>query len=118
VKGTAMDATPMIGSRVRVHSLDTCAQKRPFLYCQQRPEPCPIHGFAHDGTIYLDGHDPVEAGHTGEIVSFLTVVGAEDPGHQWIVRFDENLMLRWPNGHQSAVNGGAYSSSEIELLPA
>lgn len=117
-KGSGMFDIPEIGKRVRVNALDACNSERPFLYCSERPEPCQMHGGRHSGEIYLTGHDPMETDQVGEIVSVRLAFGGEVASHPWIVRFDQNLTMKWPNGHQAQVNGGAYSSTEIEFLQA
>jgi hypothetical protein len=77
----------------------------------ERPTACHVHGRKHGGTLWVDGHHPEEADQVGEIVSHLEGV---NEGHEWIVRFDRNLELRWPDGQRIIVNGGAYAPDELE----
>lgn len=106
------DWTPQFDQRVRVRA-DLCAvPSRVFLWCEKRPTICATHGVKHSGDLWTEGHHLEEAGQHGEIVSYLG--GEPAQGHHWIVRFDRNLTIAWPDGQILTVNAGAYTAAELE----
>lgn len=105
--------TPRFDQRVRVtRDLPSCGE-RVFMWCEQRPEPCAIHGHRHSGNLRTNGHHIEEAGITGEIAATL---GGMNGGHPWVVRYDRILTIEWPNGMLLRVNSGTYRAEELEPL--
>jgi hypothetical protein len=108
----------MFERRVRVKDpLSECGPRR-FMWCEQRPEPCRVHGYRHDGDLETQGHFRTEAGVTGEISAHL---GGMNGGHHWIVRYDRILTIEWPAEAPGGplllrVNSGTYRLEELELL--
>lgn len=105
--------------RVRVRSLLPSCATRVFLWCEQRPEACSVHGYRHQGDLWTTGHHLTESGVTGEIAGHL---GGMNDGHEWIVRYDRILTIEWPCGALEEatlllrVNSGTYTLDELEFL--
>ena len=104
----------MLDRRVRVRDpLPSCGE-RVFLWCEERPEPCAVHGHRHGGNLTTTGHHGEESGTTGEIIGHL---GGMNGGHPWIVCYDRILTILWPNGLLLLrVNSGTYTEDELEFL--